>query len=201
MSIKYNDFMVDVESTGLCPVRNHCIQAAFVAFNLDTMEVGGSIVRGFDIREREVLHQKPDPETMRWWAKQPKEVMAKIEPTMFDGVPTSTKLDEINAFIREVHDPEKTIRFWSRPATFDHRFTTELWKNYGKDWYFNFLNCFDQMSYAIGRVGSKEQYMELQPPKPEGAHDALVDCHWQIEWLRRVQNANADAHQITNCEV
>ena len=183
----FNDFMVDVETTGLCPVRNHCIQAAFVAFDLDTMEVGGSIVRGFDIREREVLHQKPDPETMRWWAKQPKGVMAAIESMMFDGVDTKTKLFEINRFLIDTHNPDSPIRFWSRPTSFDLRFCTELWKNYQVDWVFNFLNAFDQMSYGVGKVGSKERYMELQPPKPEGQHEALTDCLWQIQWLKNVQ--------------
>lgn len=196
MKPTFNDFMVDFETLGVCPVRNYAIQIAIVAFDLDTMQIGEALTRGFDIREPEVRHQCADPATLQWWQRQPKEVMAEIEPLMFDGISTGTKLNEINKFILANCDRDKPVRFWSRPATFDFRFASELWKNYQKDFLFHFTECFDQMSYSVGKLGSRELYESLKPQKPELAHNALVDCYWQLEWLRNVQeygNANPDA--------
>lgn len=195
MKPTFNDFMVDFETLGLCPARNYAIQMCMVAFNLDTMEIGGHVEFGFDIREPEVRHQCADQATLDWWKRQSKEVMAGIEPLMFDGVPTGVKLNATNRFILDNCDRDKPVRFWSRPATFDFRFASELWQNYQKDFLFHFTNCYDQMSYSVGKLGSRELYESLKPEKPERVHNARIDCYWQLDWLRKVQeygNANTN---------
>ncbi len=115
-----------------------------------------------------------DPDTVRWWMKQDREVAAKVF-NLDGGMPMQT----INETWMSLAAITTNCSVWAAPSTFDLAVLKDLFG--GKTpWSHRQGLCLKSVAALLDPTG------ELKPPENGQHHDAEADCEWQLAYLRRL---------------
>lgn len=180
LSLDYNHFMLDVETTGMRPDRHAITSVAIVQF--DPVDFHGI---------KHTYHglvpppgREFDAPTMKW----------RID----NGVPQQEKdlvmLSNMFAWVTELHKwlrpDNREPMIWAKPAYFDVAFLESYIDMYGAIKLFHYRNVRDLRSYTDGmgwNLSQIEGVVDAHGPK----HNALVDCKFQIACLHHAFKLSA----------
>lgn len=176
------DLMVDIETTGLRPDRNAVLQIAIVPFNLHARTVfEGDYV--FNICLGIPPQRAWDESTRSWWFSKNPEVYTSI---CARAIPPDTAINHLYNYLHHFKD---ATRFWGLRA-FDWPFIESYLHDYG---YKNPIKYtkFREIETALDAMNLLRGGYQQHRVKPkEGAHDAYVDCLFQIQSLFNGMEAN-----------
>ena len=172
MTQLFTDCMVDIETTGTSPDRGAILQISAVKFNLAERKVCHKF---FDKCLSIPPHRGWDEDTRAWWNRQKpatlKEIMARQEPYR----------DVVQQFAQWAYQTP-SLRFWSKPTTFDYMFVASYMKDENLFNPFHYRKATDLRSYLDGMYA------------PEGLKDGFES---EVEFTGEAHNALADTlHQL-----
>lgn len=173
--MEYNDFMVDVETTGLNPVDNGMIQLAAVKFSLKdrAIDTSNMFEACLDMPSRRYW----DEGTRQWWSQQKPHILRDIYSRMR---PANDVMKEFADWVG--YNPSVPNRFWAKPTTFDWGFTASYFNDAGIRNPFHYRWATDLNSYIRGLAGNPEVESHYVDFKGD-AHNALFDVINQINQL------------------
>lgn len=172
----FNDFMIDIETTGLEPNRNAIIQISAVPFDFKTRQISNVY---FDKCLAIPNWRSCDDSTMTWWRGKNLQVFNTIISRMESP---SVVMREFADFIRShAKDADKHRRFWfKRP--FDWQFVEGYFNDFEVGSPFHYHNAIEMSAYLKGVA--RDVYLENIAVASEGpAHDAYYDARLQIKKL------------------
>lgn len=172
----FTDVMVDTETTGLDPVRNNLLQIAAVKFDFKTGEIGPV----FDRCLAPAPGRYWDESTRTWWGSQRKDILSGIIQRMED--PGGVML-ALRDFILADGPLKTPIRMWAKPVHFDFPFISSYFGQFGLANPINFRFTRDLNTYMAARAGGADHQKMEHIDVPDGAHNALVDCVYQLKLL------------------
>jgi DNA polymerase III epsilon subunit-like protein len=165
--------MVDIETTGS---DNHdlnaMIQLAAIKFNAETGEIGGTFNRCLAIPPKRFWAE----DTRTWWMNQNREVFNSIIARMEDP---GTVMRDYVAFATS----DGPLRFWAKPIAFDYGFVQSYCNEFGLPMPHHYRTARDLNTYIAAQAGGFS-HVDMPHIKVDGnAHDALVDCVYQLKCL------------------
>lgn len=170
-----NNYMLDVETTGLDPSTNAITSVAVLPFDVDmgTMYVQRAIHCRLPIpRDR-----MDNAETMAW------RMQHRVGPRerKLDELSFETFAMRLNHLVMQSSGPPIV---WAKPSTFDIPFLRSYYARYRVEsrdvvWPFHYRNVMDLRSYIKGTGFDAEEIYTYVGKA--GAHDALADCVMQCE--------------------
>ena len=194
---KYNQFMIDIETTGVQPDLNHIVEIAVVPFAMMPNFIEISPLE-YHLKFKLNFNQKnrtSDPQTLIWWDKQSKEIRDNVFSHFLDpNLNNANTLLELAKFITTLSKGD--TQFWSKPNSFDFMFTQSIFKDFQIIFPFKYWMAKDMAGFCSGISFVKQNtldYMIYKPKVREGAHDGMNDCYFQLEWLE-----NAIEDRVTN---
>lgn len=171
----YTDLMTDCETTGLRPDRAGIIQLSAVKFNLRTQEVSPSF---FNRSLKLPPWRHWDQGTVEWWSNKP-DVLREI----------ILRAEDPGRVMNEFFDwvaPAGSMRFWSKPSSFDYMFVSSYFHDFGLPNPFSYREVCDLGSFTKGlwfSIGKDAPNLNNSVSVPGAAHNALNDCLWQLKLL------------------
>ena len=192
---KYNNFMIDLETTGVKPDINQIIEIAVVPFGMvgHYIEVADvDLHLKFKLNDQQ-LHRKPNLATLKWWGKQNEQVQSEVfkhfQNYSFDNRDVLMSLAE---FIVSV--TSGSTQMWAKPTAFDFMYLQSIFSDYQVPFPFKFQLAQDLKSFMSGinyAVGKSFSVDDFKPKNIAGAHNSLLDCYYQLDWLKNAINVNA----------
>jgi len=158
--------MVDIETLG----QSHT--AVILSIGAVIFDQKGSVQDEF-YRNITIPHQykdkfTTDQSTIDWWKQQDKKIIKSLG---IDKQPLDKVLDDFIAFFPK----ESDTRFWSR-GCFDAPILTHAFKALNKYTPWHWANEMDLRTLT--------NFFNIDKPKNKSAHNALADCHAQLEHLK-----------------
>ena len=183
----YTHCMVDVETTGLRPDRNHMFQIGAVLFNLERRTVDP---HPFVITlTRDQVHRSWDESTREWWLKK-KDVLTQIL-----SMPAMSSKDGMVALHKYAKKQQSgnSISMVGKPSHFDYPWVESYFRDTNTPSPFHYREVTDMNTWAVSKLedyvsGSSNneilKFMYQQVPEFEGAaHNAIFDCLYQIKCM------------------
>ncbi len=174
----FQHIMVDLETTGVSPDRNHLIQIAAVRFNLQTQEYDPNL---FEVCLSPTANFRCWDEPTRQWWHDP-EHQPLLDKIIENGVHPAIALDAFNIWLGENPPP---LVFWGNRNGFDYMFLQSYFKDFGKQFKFDFWNSKDLLSYTEGLFegAGKPLFRKKDLPFEGNKHDAKDDTLFQLKYL------------------
>jgi DNA polymerase III epsilon subunit-like protein len=169
--MKNMEVMLDFETMGSSPI-SAVVQIGAVQFRR-TGEIISELLINVSLRDELEEGFKIDADTVMWW-------MGQENKTWMDG----EKMDSEEAFIELNRFMQGAKLVWSHstfdaPIFFYHNKVLDLQQSV------RFTKFVDLRTVSMMTKG------RLTIPateRPAGAHDALIDCRYQIEWLTKCRS-------------
>lgn len=164
--------MLDIETLATTP---DAVVLSFAAVKFNEFVADNSFYDelniALDVDDQIALGRRVDQEAVDWWAKQPVEV----QQFAFSDKRTSIAdfIIKLNKFI------VGTDRIWAQGPVFDIAILENLYRQIGMPIPWLYYNIRDSRT-MIKALGS-EIYI-----KRENAHDALADCKYQANYIRKI---------------
>jgi len=168
------DVMIDLETTGLDPLKNAIAQIGAVKFNARTGKVGESFCINVDVDAMEGREWMPS--TRKWWESQDK----AIRDGVFEN-PYSPTI-ALNAFANWCF-PLNSLRFWCKGLHFDYPFVESYFRELGIPTPFHYRQAEDMGSFIDGLYFPLPR-QEVNYKDVGGAHNALSDAINQLAELK-----------------
>lgn len=162
--------MLDIETFGTKP-NAAVISAAAVSFNPHTGEILSEWKGLFNPDDQVDSHI--DFGTVRWWMRQSKEASAHF----LDPKKLPQSIDTLNSLNAWAGPANKDIAWWGNSPSFDQIIMEHLYDSFGIKYPWSVFNFLD--------VRTIKFLLPDLPPKPEGTHDPLVDCRYQISIIHK----------------
>ena len=196
------DCMIDIETLS---TDYHALIVSIAAVRFESYNetfVPQSLILNIDISENvrinsetldfqtivESRNFKISPDTLKWWSTQHKDVFSNTFLST-PRYPLAEALDKLTTFCQGVQ------RFWSQGINFDPIVLEHAYQTVGLNPPWKYFEWMD--SRSISRLVS------FLPTRPQHAHDALVDCNYQISVVHHVYkklNIKPDGN-VWNCEI
>ena len=192
---KYNQFMIDIETTGVKPDLNHIIEIAIVPFGMtnNVMFISPLEYHMLFKLNHNQGYRDYDAQTLIWWDKQSKEIRESVFSHFFDDSLNNPKtLLELTKFITYLSRAD--TQFWSKPNSFDFMFLQSLFSDFKIIFPFNYWIAKDMAGFCSGLSFVHQKtldYRVYKPLKREGAHSSMDDCYYQLEWLENAISNNS----------
>jgi hypothetical protein len=169
----YNNYMLDLETTGTAGGKHAMIQVAGFRFGVNKGELD-------PIPFNACLHvpawRSWEEGTRHWWSSDPerREIFAGIKKRMQDP---QTVMQDLQKWVLE--SPGKPV-LWAKPSHFEFPFIEGYFKDFGmiNPFHYRFVN--DMNSY-IRAIHHPEEAPDIKMPFHGPAHDAVYDALNQIE--------------------
>ncbi len=171
--------MIDLETTGLRPDRNAILQLAAMAFDMDTGEV---FKPHFDRCMTVPTWRHWCEDTRSWWLKQPQDILRGI---LSRGEDARLVMEEFVIWASKLDSP---LFFWAKNASFDYQFVASYLADFRLPNPFHYRDVRDMKSFAWART-FPEPVPTIDEIKSAAAHNAVVDCLTQIDWLLKAYKA------------
>lgn len=169
----FNHVMVDIETTGTCPVHGAMIQLSAVRFDFETQELDMNM---FDMCLAIPPNRFWAEDTREWWSKQPPHIINEIFGRMQD--PRAVMHAFYHWVLRDL-DGEAPI-LWAKPAHFEQPFLQSYFREYGPAMPFHYRVTEDLNSWCRARgMPDLDRDVEFEGD----AHNALHDVLHQIKVL------------------
>lgn len=170
---KMLDVMVDIETTGLRPDRNHIIQIAAVRFDFETGEVDSNFFNR--CMWPSVPHRAWQESTRTWWMGKNQKVFQDIQKRMEEP---QTVMQDFADWAGYQH--EEPLRFWGKPVSFDYSFIDSYFHDLGIMNPFHYRYTVDLNSFRRGRKLTSD-FVPDEIQFDGDAHNAIFDCLHQIK--------------------
>lgn len=174
----FQHIMVDLETTGVSPDRNHLIQIAAVRFNLQTQEYDPNL---FEVCLSPTANFRCwDEPTRQWWHDPERQPL--LDKIIENGISPAIALDAFNIWLGENPPP---LVFWGNRNGFDYMFLQSYFKDFGKQFKFDFWNSKDLLSYTEGLFnGAGKPFFRKKDLAFVGEkHNAKDDVLHQLKYL------------------
>lgn len=174
----FPDFMLDIETTGTDPSHSGILQIACVAFNIETKEVDPvTFNRSLVLPNNRFW----DEDTRHWWAKRA-DTLRTIQANAVDA---KTVLEELQQFVTSRMLVTGNVgRPWAKPISFDMPMIESYYRQFDVISPFSFRDVVDMRTYIRTKLGTWDiGAWEKSQPSPAGAHNALVDCFYQLKMV------------------
>lgn len=173
------DIMIDIETMGNSPT-SAIVQIGAVAFDRQTGEIKDRFLVNVDLQSEMKNGFTVDASTIEWWMEQKdKTWMVPIHLRKS----TVVALKELSRWI-SVNITNRGY-IWSH-STFDAPIITYHYDKMGMAQPVRYGKWLDLRTIS---VMAKGVYSVPKSERPEGAHDALVDATYQVEWFTKCYNA------------
>lgn len=169
-----DNFMVDLETMGTTPY-SAIVSIGVVQFDLTTGEYGESFYRTIDLQSCLDVGLHTDQSTVDWWKKQSQVTIDKL---YIDTKPLPIILEEFTEWFKTVITSFKYV--WGNSASFDLGLLSQAYNkcNMSIPWaYWNERCC--------RTIVALNEDIKNTMEKPIGAHDPIVDCKYQIDYVVR----------------
>lgn len=179
----FPDVMVDIETTGTRPDRAAVIQLSAVRFCLKTRQIDTANM--FDAALSMPAWRSWDEDTRRWWRQQNPAVLNNIltkmrpPPQVMAEFITWANQDGLDSYNRF---------FWAKNASFDSQFIASYCTDFELPNPFHYRSVRDMRTFILGR-SHPEGLPDVEETKTDQAHNSLVDCITQIDWLFKAYDA------------
>lgn len=183
-------FSVDIETDGPIPGQNSMLSLGAVALN-----ALGTELDTFTINFVELAGATPDPETMKWWAKQPADVVEAARSNPQPPLPAMNRFREWVEATCAAHGDPRAV-FVGYPAGFDFLFVYWYLIKFTGGSPFSF-SALDIKTFAMAVMGcgyrevSKKTLGPFLPKNLRHTHIGLDDAREQgqlfINLLRRAR--------------
>ena len=169
-----NNFMVDLETMGTRPY-SVIASIGVVQFDIESGKIGEKFYHTIDQASCLKLGLSKDQATIDWWKKQDVNIYSQL---LVNTQPIKLVLKELNRFL-DLAYPRKDFRFmWGNSAAFDLGLLLCAYERAEIEVPWQFYN-----ERCCRTVVSLNPSIRAGIPKPRGAHDAIVDCEHQIEYV------------------
>lgn len=180
--VEYPDMMVDTETTGLDPHNNGLLQIGAVKFNYKTGEIGPVFDRCMALAPNRFW----DEETRLWWMGKNRTTLNELIMRQEDP---ATVLRDFSSYV--LADPlESPIRMWAKPTHFDFPMIASHYRQFGMAVPVHFRFTRDLNSFIAALAGGAEHQNMPNVEEPTGAHNAVVDCVYQLKMLFAAKAGN-----------
>lgn len=166
--------MVDLETLGT-KSNSIILSVGIVQFDLYTGELGNEFYSTIDSVDSRSYGLTSDPSTVDWWLKQDKSVRDKLYQ---NTKALKQVLEEITIYLQSSCESSKFL--WGNSARFDLGLLENAYTKCGVNTPWAFWN-----ERCCRTVVALNPNIKDSMPKPEGAHDPIVDCKYQIEYVVR----------------
>ena len=178
----FQHIMVDIETTGVKPDRNHIIQICAVRFNLQTQEYDPNLFE-VCLDPDMASFRNVCPNTMAWWAdpeRQP--ILEKIQANKFN--PSLALM----AFANWLNTGARLV-FWGNRNGFDYMFLQSYFADFNVPFPFNYWDSKDLLSYTEGLCeGAGVPFIKKNSLEFVGTkHNAKDDTLHQLKYLLHVE--------------
>lgn len=169
---QYTDVMVDIETTHTRPDLGAIIQIAAVKFSLWEQ----TIDTNFFVRSLDIPADRHWSEGTRdWWLDQKPGILQDIY----------SKMEPPEKVMNEFADwcyPVGSLRFWSKPLSFDFAFVESYFHKYRILTPFDFRSAMDLRSFVRG-LYFPGPVKNIDIPFTGDAHNAIWDSLHQLKYL------------------
>lgn len=164
--MKYKDLMIDVESLDVTE-NAVLLQLAGVYFNRNTGETGAEFCKSFDFEKCEADGFTISQSTVEWWLKQDEEIYKSVTSNQEDPLEVMKAFDDFYS---------GQANIWGH-GNFDFAVVNKYMKFY--------LN--KELPYRAPReIRTLVDVSGIRVDdygKPDAAHSAPSDCHFQIKYV------------------
>lgn len=169
-----DNFMVDLETMGTTPY-SAIVSIGVVQFDLKTGELGKEFYRTIDLQSCLDAGLHTDQSTVDWWKKQSQATRDKL---YIDTKPLSVVLQEFSGWLKNITDSYKYM--WGNSASFDLGLLSQAYNklNLPIPWAFWNERC-------CRTIVALNEFIKEKTAKPSGAHDPIIDCKVQIDYVVR----------------
>lgn len=184
----FNDWMFDIETTGLRPDRNAILSIGAVQFDRETFKATG---KKFFTRVQMPRTRFWDEATRNWWSQQKPEAFAQATDPV-GAVQISFMLANLMAAV----GPEAW--FWAKPVQFDWSFVESYWSEFGAAGVatnLSYRRTVDVRSYllALPQYQQDAAMTFEQIADGDDAHTPIADANYAIGMLRAAFLAGLNA--------
>lgn len=166
-------FMIDIEGLSL-KSDSIIAQIACCEFNFDRIGALSMFFTNVDVISCEKLGMRSDADTFLWWMQQSDEVRAELV-SQINAQALHTALDCLSGYIKETASDPDDIEVWAKGPKYDLAVLETGYHLTGLPCPWKY-NQWCDVRTAI-RLFNGES--------PKGVHNALADCHIQIQALQR----------------
>lgn len=212
LDTQYVPIMFDCETLGTTPNTTPVLQLALVSFDPKTFEAKDEFEIFLPLNEQIRKGRKPNPSTVEWWEKpERRDVLNYILQGVNAAKPMNEALLETYQWCMKQVNGVKSkgqvkTQFWAKPVGFDYPFLDGLYQEYQVPSPFHYrevmdmktyvMSMFEHVFYALYKyplpLGANTEmywlfndYAKIRDKgKEDEAHNATVDCHYQLEWIR-----------------
>lgn len=174
------DLMIDVETMGLHE-KSVVAQLAACFFDRKTGDIGEEFLVNIDIGSSLDLGMKVDGHTIYWWLKQKKE----IQETLMQPEPL-TVTEAAEGFVEFLTEygpkPASLLKVWCH-ASFDYPKIVSIFQLLSKAKKTKAKLPFAYTQVKDLRTLTEVAGIDIRNYKRVGAHNALEDCKFQVQYL------------------
>lgn len=189
---KEYDLMLDLETLGQGP---GCVilSLAAVKFCIETGEIYKQIYIPVSLKDCiETFDFYIDPETKKWWNKQPKEIRDKA----FNSLDKKTIIETFQ-ILKYFIDQGKLRTVWSNGATFDIPIINYIIREFKR------TNMYWDVFWNRKQERCVRTYDSIFPEIKEkqikkNKHDPIQDCYYQIERVSEIYNILKHENKTSN---
>ena len=164
--------MLDIETLATTP---DAVVLSFAAVKFNEFNAQETYIDeinvALDVDEQINLGRTVNPETLNWWATQPKEIQEAAFAEDRISIKQFTKL--LNKFI------VGTDRIWAQGPVFDIAIMENLYRQLSLPIPWQYYNIRDSRT-IIKALGSEIKHERIN------AHDALSDCKFQAGYIKKI---------------
>lgn len=166
-------FMIDIEGLSL-QTDSIVAQIACCEFGFDRIGALSMFYTNVDVISCEKLGMRADADTFLWWMQQSEEARAELV-SQINAQKLHAALAYLTGYIKETADDPSNIEVWAKGPRYDLAVLETGYHLTGLPcpWKYNQW-CDVRTALRLFNAES-----------PKGAHNALTDCHIQIQALQR----------------
>ena len=166
-------FMIDIEGLSL-QTDSIVAQIACCEFGFDRIGALSMFYTKVDVISCEKLGMRADADTVLWWLQQSEEARAELV-SQLNAPALHAALDCLSGYIKETANDPDDIEVWAKGPRYDLAVLETGYHLTGLPCPWKY-NQWCDVRTALRLFGSES---------PNGAHQALNDCHIQIQALQR----------------
>lgn len=168
--------MIDIETMGNTS-NAAIVSIAAIAFDINTGKTGNQFYTTVTLQSCLDTGLHCDASTIQWWMEQNEHARKKLFDTR--SMDIADALESLYKWINE----NDLLYPWGNSARFDLGLLTDAYQkiNHALPWKFYNERCYRTISSLFPEV-------KALIPKPENAHDPIVDCEYQIKVLVKLWN-------------
>lgn len=172
-----NQLMVDLETMGVNQ-KAPIVSIGVVQFDLKTGETGKHFYQTINLESSIAAGLICDASTIKWWMEQEEGTRQKLFKQTENLKEVLHSLAEWMEEIITWDTSEGNLELWGNSAAFDLGILRSSYEAVGLP-----IPWIHWNERCLRTVASLNPVIKQSEPKPKGAHDPVIDCYYQINYL------------------